>query len=147
MYIAFNWKPPKFAHLPLLINPDGTKLSKRQSDAFVDHYIQAGYLPEALINFIAYLGWTPATGSTEIFGLDELSDLFDIGRLNSSDATVNFEKLKWINRQHLISNCGEPAKMDEYVAKLRGLVANEADFTNEYLVKVIKLMMVKKKQE
>lgn len=69
LYAAFDWEAPRFAHLPLLINKDGSKLSKRQGSAFVNYYREAGYLPEALLNFVAFLGWTP----TEIMQVEVLS--------------------------------------------------------------------------
>lgn len=74
LYAAFEWEAPRFAHLPLLINKDGSKLSKRQGSAFVDYYREMGYLPEALVNFLAVLGWTPAEATTqvEVVSLQEL---------------------------------------------------------------------------
>lgn len=101
LYEAFEWPKPRFVHLPLLINPDGSKLSKRQDSAHVSHYIKSGFLPSALNNFVAFLGWTPDKLATDVLGMDELVQEFCISRLNTSDSTVNLEKLKWLNRQHL----------------------------------------------
>lgn len=84
LYDAFGWRPPKFAHLPLLINSDGSKLSKRQDSAHVSHYISSGVLPEALINFVAFLGWNPKS-EREIFGMTELVKEFDLKGLNHSE--------------------------------------------------------------
>lgn len=85
LYDAFDWKPPRFAHLPLLIRRDGAKLSKRQNDSFVGWYREAGYFPQALLNFVAYLGWTPRTGS-EVMDLDVMAQNVTAryGPINSS---------------------------------------------------------------
>ncbi|GAM23617.1 hypothetical protein SAMD00019534_067920 [Acytostelium subglobosum LB1] len=72
LYEAFGWKPPHFAHVPLLLNSDKSKLSKRQGDVSVDSYINKGYLPQALVNFVALLGWSPSDTTKEVFTLDEL---------------------------------------------------------------------------
>lgn len=102
LYKAFGWTAPQFAHLPLLLNPDHTKLSKRQGDVAVEDYLQKGYLKEALINFIALLGWNPGQGSTqEIFSLDELADVFDLKNVNKSGAVFDLKKLDWMNAQYI----------------------------------------------
>lgn len=72
LYKALGWKPPLFAHLPLLLNPDGTKLSKRSGDVHVEQYIAKGYLPEAINNFVALLGWNTNNSSESVFTMDEL---------------------------------------------------------------------------
>lgn len=100
LYEAFGWTPPLFAHLPLLLNSDHSKLSKRQGDVAVEDYLTKGYLPEALINFVALLGWNPS-GTQEIYTFDELVASFDLTKVNPSGAIVNFEKLDWLNAQYL----------------------------------------------
>lgn len=100
LYEAFGWTPPAFAHLPLLLNADRSKLSKRQGDVAVEDYLAKGYLPEALLNFVALLGWNP-TGEREVYTLDELVGHFDLAKVNASGAVVNFEKLDWLNAQYL----------------------------------------------
>lgn len=100
LYKMLGWKPPQFAHLPLLLNPDKSKLSKRQGDVAVEDYIQKGYLPEALINFTAFLGWNPGS-EKEIFSLDELSKEFSLEKVNKAGAVFNLEKLNWYNREYL----------------------------------------------
>lgn len=73
LYKALGWTPPLFAHLPLLLNPDGSKLSKRSGDVHVEQYIAKGYLPEAVDNFVALLGWHPSNHQNEaLFTMDEL---------------------------------------------------------------------------
>lgn len=100
LYKAFGWELPKFAHLPLLLNADRSKLSKRQGDVAVEDYLKKGYLPEALLNFVALLGWSPS-GEQEIFSLKELIKSFEIERVNKSGAVFNLEKLDWLNGMYL----------------------------------------------
>ncbi|MFZ2804348.1 MAG: glutamate--tRNA ligase [Patescibacteria group bacterium] len=100
IYEAFGWTPPKFAHLPLLLNSDHSKLSKRQGDVAVQDYLDKGYTPEALLNFVALLGWNP-TGDREIYGHVELAQQFDVTKVNKSGAVFNIEKLDWLNEQYL----------------------------------------------
>lgn len=96
LYKYFNWKPTLFAHLPLLLNMDRTKLSKRQGDVAVEDYRKNGYLKEALINFIALLGWNPGD-TQEIFSLEELIKKFSLDQVNKSGAVFDSNKLDWIN--------------------------------------------------
>lgn len=91
---------PIYAHVPLILNPDKTKLSKRKGNAFVETFLEMGYTPAALKNFIATLGFNPSA-SQEIFTLDELIKAFDISRVNKSGAVMNIEKLDWMNKQYL----------------------------------------------
>jgi len=78
LYQAFGWDAPQFAHLPLLLNPDRSKLSKRQGDVAVEDFLAKGYLPEAILNFVALLGWNPK-GDQEIYSIDDLIKYFDVG--------------------------------------------------------------------
>lgn len=100
LYKAFGWKAPAFAHLPLLLNPDKSKLSKRQGDVAVEDYLKKGYLPEALLNFILLLGWNPKT-EEEIFSLSEMIKRFDLSGVNKTGAIFNTEKLDWINGAYI----------------------------------------------
>jgi glutamyl-tRNA synthetase len=100
IYESFGWTPPKFAHLPLLLNSDRSKLSKRQGDVAVEDYLSKGYMPDALLNFVALLGWNP-TGDQEIYTHKELTDAFDIAKVNKAGAVFNLEKLDWLNAQYL----------------------------------------------
>lgn len=92
---------PAYAHLPMILGPDGAKLSKRHGAVNVLEYREAGFLPEALLNCLVRLGW--AAGDQEIFGIDEMVALFDIDGVNASAARFDPEKLRWINQQHLRS--------------------------------------------
>lgn len=102
LYEAFGWDVPRYAHLPLLLNPDRSKLSKRQGDVAAEDYLSKGYLPEALINFVALLGWNPGEGNTqEIFTLDELVEQFDISGVNKAGAVFDIKKLDWMNSEYI----------------------------------------------
>ncbi|PIR96020.1 MAG: glutamate--tRNA ligase [Candidatus Doudnabacteria bacterium CG10_big_fil_rev_8_21_14_0_10_42_18] len=96
LYKAFGWEPTKFAHLPLILNPDKTKLSKRQGDVAVEDFLSKGYLKEALINFVAFLGWNPKT-EKEIFSLDDLIKEFSLSNVNKAAAIFDTNKLDWMN--------------------------------------------------
>lgn len=97
---ALNFNQPHYAHLPLILDPDRSKMSKRHSATSVQEYKEAGYLPEALVNFMALLGWHPAT-DREIFSLKELAAEFDLARVQKAGAVFNIEKLDWLNAQYI----------------------------------------------
>jgi len=98
LYKAFGWDAPQYAHLPLLLNEDKSKLSKRQGDVAVEDYLKKGYSKEALINFVAFLGWNPGNGEKqEIFSLKELEEIFELEKVHKAGAVFNVEKLDWIN--------------------------------------------------
>lgn len=102
VYEAAGWELPQFAHLPLLLNADKSKLSKRQGDVAVEDYLKKGYLKEALLNFVALLGWNPGKGSTqEIFTLDELVEAFDFAQIHKGGAVFDLKKLDWMNGEYL----------------------------------------------
>ncbi|MEK7189941.1 MAG: glutamate--tRNA ligase, partial [Patescibacteria group bacterium] len=100
LYDAFGWDAPRFAHIPLLLNPDKSKLSKRQGDVAVEDYLKKGYLPEVLINFMALLGWNPGT-EQEIFSLSKLIKAFDISKAQKAGAVFNLEKLDWMSGEYI----------------------------------------------
>ena len=102
LYEFFNWDLPKFIHLPLLLNQDKSKLSKRQGDVAVEDYLQKGFLPEAIINFVSLLGWHPKN-EKEFFSLEELKKEFSIKRIQKSGAVFDIKKLEWINSHYLRS--------------------------------------------
>ncbi|MEK7075367.1 MAG: glutamate--tRNA ligase family protein, partial [Patescibacteria group bacterium] len=100
LYKAFGWESPEFAHLPLLLNKDRSKLSKRQGDVAVEDYLSKGYLKPALINFIALLGWNPKTDQ-EIFTIEELIKQFDLAKVNKSGSIFDIDKLNWLNNLYI----------------------------------------------
>jgi nondiscriminating glutamyl-tRNA synthetase len=102
IYEAFGWEPPIFGHMTLIVNENRKKLSKRDETIiqFIEQYEQLGYIPEALFNFIALLGWSPA-GEEEIFTKEELIRIFDAKRLSKSPALFDKQKLTWMNNQYM----------------------------------------------
>nr|WP_200810740.1 glutamate--tRNA ligase [Garciella nitratireducens] len=100
LYEAFGWETPNFVHLPNILNQDHKKLSKRQGDVAVEDFKKKGYLPEALVNFIALLGWSPKTDQ-EILSMKELMDSFDLERVNKSGAVFDMNKLNWMNAHYI----------------------------------------------
>ena len=105
LYDAFGWERPTYVHLPLLMgkNPDGSvsKLSKRHGAVSFQDLLNDGYLPEAIINYIALLGWCPKNSETEFFTLNELKDIFTIDGVSKSPAVFDFEKLLWFNGEYI----------------------------------------------
>lgn len=100
LYDAFGWEKPTYIHVAMVLGEDGTKLSKRNGDAsFMDLYDE-GYLPEAIVNYLALLGWSPADNN-EIFTLDELTKKFDVKRISKSSSQYDVKKLAWFNHQYI----------------------------------------------
>ena len=91
---------PIYAHIPLILAPDRTKLSKRHGATSLTDYVKMGYHKDALINFLAFLGWNPG-GEREVYNLDELVDLFDITKVQKGGAIFNIEKLNWFNKEYI----------------------------------------------
>ncbi len=102
VYEYFGWEPPKYAHLTLIVNENRKKLSKRDESIiqFVSQYKELGYLPEAMFNFFALLGWSPE-GEEEIFTKEELIRIFDVSRLSKSPSMFDKQKLTWMNNQYI----------------------------------------------
>ncbi|MBH41400.1 MAG: glutamate--tRNA ligase [Candidatus Magasanikbacteria bacterium] len=101
LYIMFGWEIPVYAHQPLLVNEKKQKLSKRHGDVSVKDFKEKGYLIEALINFVAFLGWNPGD-EREIFSLKELENVFSLEKMAKSPAVFNREKLEWYNKQYMM---------------------------------------------
>lgn len=99
LYRAFGWNVPEFGHLPLLLDKNRQKLSKRMGHVAVEDYIKEGYLPEAVLNFVALLGWNPGKTEQEIFALEELVQLFSLEKVHKGGAIFDLEKLDWMNWQ------------------------------------------------
>ncbi|MCK9556877.1 MAG: glutamate--tRNA ligase [Candidatus Cloacimonetes bacterium] len=102
LYECLGWDAPQWVHLPLILNTDRSKLSKRMNDVSVDSYLQKGYLKEALLNFVALLGWH-SVDDRELYTLDELCEAFDLERVNKAGAIFDLSKLDWMNGQYLRS--------------------------------------------
>ncbi|HEX4037780.1 MAG TPA: glutamate--tRNA ligase [Acidobacteriaceae bacterium] len=101
IYEAFGWKPPEFAHLSTILGSDRERLSKRHGATSVASFREMGILPEALVNYLALLGWGAEGGTREIFSLDELVREFRLERVTASPAVFDWEKLHWLNRHYL----------------------------------------------
>jgi glutamyl-tRNA synthetase len=102
LYECLGWDPPRWVHLPLILNPDRSKLSKRMNDVSVESYLEKGYLKEALVNFVALLGWHGAD-DRELYALDELCREFSLERVNKAGAVFDLTKLDWMNGHYLRS--------------------------------------------
>jgi glutamyl-tRNA synthetase len=100
IYAAFGWTAPQLAHVPMILGPDGSRLSKRHGATSVEAFRDLGIVPQALDNFLALLGWA-FDGTREVFTLAELEQAFKLERVGANPATFNREKLEWINFQHL----------------------------------------------
>lgn len=106
LFKAFGYKEPIYGHLPMILNPDRSKMSKRYGDTSLKDFLSQGYIPEAIINFLALLSWHPKD-DREIFSKDELIEEFDMSRVQKSGAVFDFAKLNWINKyyiNHILSN-------------------------------------------
>lgn len=99
LYQALGWDLPKFAHLPMILGSDGARLSKRHGAMNVMTYRDAGFLPEALLNYLVRLGWS--YGDQEVFSLTEIVSLFDLKAINKAPARFNEEKLLWLNQEYI----------------------------------------------
>jgi len=114
---AFGGKAPQYAHIPLILNADGSKMSKRDAGAAVGDYPRQGFLPAAVVNFIALLGWNPKT-EQEIFTLAELVERFSLENVNRSPGRFDLEKCKWVNQQHLLG-----VSVEDFAVAARPFVA------------------------
>ena len=141
LYQAFGWKPPTMAHLPLIMSPSGGKLSKRKAESEgipvnTKDYISGNYEPKALINFLAYLGWSPGDDS-EIHSMKELCELFSLDRVSKGGAVFNHKKLMWYNEHYLRST-----SVNDLLPTVKSLMeeAHLDTKNNEYLKKVLELL-------
>jgi len=100
LFEAFGATPPIFAHIPLNLNPSGTKMSKRDQGALIHEYQENGFLPEAVNNYMALLGWS-GKDDQEIFSVAELRERFDLDGVNNSNSKFDFDKIRWVNGEHL----------------------------------------------
>lgn len=149
MYDAFGWTMPRMAHLPLIMSPVGGKLSKRDADeqgipVSVREYREAGYEPEALLNFLAFLGWNPGT-EEEVFSLGDLAEAFSLERVGQSGVQFDLDKLKWFNQQHLhrlppetVARRARPHldaagydPSDDYLTEVAALMQERLDFAKD----------------
>jgi glutamyl-tRNA synthetase len=111
MLRALGAQPPVYAHVPMILGADGAKLSKRHGAVSVLQYRDEGYLPEALLNYLVRLGWSH--GDQEVFSIEEMQQLFDIGDVNKAASAFNPDKLLWLNQQHIMR--ATPQRLAEYL--------------------------------
>ena len=119
LFRALGYEVPRFAHLPLILNPDRTKMSKRKSQTAIDDYIAQGFIKEALVNYLALLGWSTGT-EEEILSLDELVERFDIADVHKGGAVFDRERLEWMNGQWI-----RRLPPDELIDRLRPFLEAE----------------------
>lgn len=131
LYQGLGWEPPVFAHLPLLRNPDKSKLSKRKNPTSIDYYKDAGFLPEAVVNYLGMMGYT-LPDQREIFNLQELSESFEIKRMSLGGPIFDIAKLKWLNGRYL----REKLSLEDVLQKIIEWKANP-----EFLSKILPLAL------
>lgn len=148
MYRAFGWSPPQFGHLPLIMNADGSKLSKRQSDIKLEYYRERGYFPQALINYITQAGGGFDRDPSErlnCYSMKELAKKFDIARINSNSSRLDPELLKELNQLALIQKLEDPIECKALIEEVRNLIktkyplsADQLDLDDDHVLSVLK---------
>ncbi len=141
LYGAFGKEPPAFAHVPLILGPDKKRLSKRHGATSVMEYPRLGYLPEAMVNFLALLGWSPGNDQ-ELFTRDELIERFALEGISGGNAVFNPEKLDWFNQQH-VARIPAAALIDRIKPRLEAAGLWNADYEGarrEWLARVVDLL-------
>ena len=144
IYEAFGFTWPEFAHLSTILGPDGQKLSKRHGATSIEEFRRQGYLPEALVNYLALLGWSPTVDGEEIMSPDEIKAQFDLGRVVKSPAIFDNAKLNWMNRTYINKTPGSTlVKITKPYFVEAGLIPAESadtDATDAWLAQVIDLV-------
>jgi glutamyl-tRNA synthetase len=144
LYQYFGWEPPVLCHLPLLRNPDKSKLSKRKNPTSITYYRRVGFLPEALLNYLGMMGWTMPNGE-EKFSLDEMAASFDIKRVSLGGPVFDLEKLSWLNGRYIRENLSVEQLFErvqlwaanrDYVLPILQLVHERVEKLSELLPKV-----------
>ncbi|QSL64836.1 hypothetical protein MERGE_002140 [Pneumocystis wakefieldiae] len=153
IYQAFGWTPPKFAHVSLLVNPDGSKISKRCNDTHIQNYIDKGYSSDALLNYVALIGWSPKA-SSDVFTIQELIDRFSLDNLTKGTAIVMPEKLNFLNRQHFLRSTENEDGIRKIVKEIKPkmvslykkrILENNTECLDGYIYKIV-LVLRKKVQ-
>jgi len=136
LYKAFGFELPQFGHVPLILGKDHSKLSKRHGAVSLSYYKDEGFLPEAFVNYIAFLGWSPKT-KKEIFSIDELIDSFAIENIHKTPAIFDIERLEWINREWMnrLGIKEVASRLEEYL-KGSGIIVDN----REYLENIVEAM-------
>ncbi|KAH9814680.1 hypothetical protein DFH28DRAFT_1082850 [Melampsora americana] len=153
LYKALGFEPPNFVHLPLLVNADGSKLSKRSGDVRVEDFISKGYEPEALLNFVALMGMNHSRHAsntkdetTDVMTMDEMVSMFSVESISKHRSTMSQAKLDFLNQQHLSRqiSSSDPKHIQTLVSRARKLLSpitdDELRFPTAYMQKVMYLM-------
>ncbi len=134
IYEALGWEIPRFVHLPMILGADGKRLSKRNGATGLDYYINEGYQPEVIINYLSFLGWNPGT-EEEIMSINTLIEQFDLGKINKKGAVFDLKKLDWFSSQHLFLQSDK--KILSAIRKIIPSWGGEMD--NDYCISVINI--------
>src|SRR6185312_499350 len=131
---ALGFKRPAYAHIPLILASDRSKMSKRHGAVSINEYRAQGFIPEAILNYLALLGWNPG-GEKELFTLQELIGEFSLERVHKAGAIFDIEKLKWFNHEHL-------KKLDspQYTVRLQAFLQEHAETVPDYLLEIAPLL-------
>ncbi len=141
LYEAFGLQPPRFGHMPLILGPDGSKLSKRHGGVSVEDYRRDGFLPDALANYLVLLGWTPEDGR-EVMSLAEAIGLFDVSRMSHVQAKFDLQKLRWLDGEYIMKK--PDAELLPLVRQRLTAAGIDATRTDDaYLSKVLDLYRVR----
>lgn len=134
LFHALGWQEPQFAHLPLILNEDKSKLSKRKNKVSMDDFLNDGYLPEAILNFLALLGWnTP--DEQEIFSMEELVEKFTLDRVHKGGAVFDVKKLDWVNGEYIKKEIAQD--INKFMNRLQPFIENKLPTDQADLIKKI----------
>ncbi len=139
LYEAFGVTPPNFAHIPLILNRDGSKMSKRDAGASIASYQEEGYAPEAVRNYLCLLGWSPKENREKI-GIEEVVQLFDLTKVNRRNAAFDLDKCYWLNGQYILQmSLGRFRDLSEPFIQKAGIPVSD----EKYLLKVLEIVKEK----
>ena len=139
LYQAFGATPPRFAHIPLILNRDGSKMSKRDVGASVTSYIENGYAPEAVRNYLCLLGWSPKDNREKI-EIEEVVRLFDLTKVNRRNASFDLDKCSWLNGQYILQmSLDRFRELSEPFVQKAGIIVSDG----AYLLKVLEIVKEK----
>lgn len=140
LFRALGVKPPQFAHIPLILNANGSKMSKRDEGASLDGWQQAGYVPSAVTNYLSLLGWSPKDDS-QVMPMAEIIERFDLPQINRANARFDLEKLQWMNYEHL-----RALPMEDYRARAEAAGVDFGDADDAYIAAALNTAKDKVKQ-
>lgn len=146
MFEAFGWQRPEYAHLPVILSPDGGKLSKRKGAASVMDYKRSGFLPEALFNFLAFLGWAPGD-DREKMTVDELIKAFSINQISPKASVLDEKKLEWMNGLYMAERSASSLVPEIFpLWKEKGWISETASVNDSNLLQIIDMLKIRSKK-